>query len=174
MAHFLPITLVLIIVYTAFLFSTLWCWWPIPVDMCSSLACGHLFGNSCIKRWLKQAGKKQGKVSRFLFYLIYYTSRSAQYFHVGTPYVQVNLAHMCSTCQWLLTDWWFITLFWYLWTERQQCPQCNRRARIEDLRTLYVPRLAVVDGDGQQYKQVSGFHFFDDTSSNLKQSLPRP
>lgn len=28
----------------------------------SSLACGHLFGKECIKRWLKLAGKKQGKV----------------------------------------------------------------------------------------------------------------
>ncbi|XP_024361431.1 uncharacterized protein [Physcomitrium patens] len=57
-----------------------------------SLACGHLFGKSCIKRWLKLTGKKQGK-----------------------------------------------------------CPHCNKRARIEDLRTLYVPRLAVMDEEGQEY-----------------------
>ncbi|CAM6045047.1 unnamed protein product [Sphagnum compactum] len=62
-----------------------------------SLACGHLFGKSCIKRWLRQAGKKQGK-----------------------------------------------------------CPQCNCRARVEDLRTLYVPQIAVIDGEGQQIMQEVG------------------
>ncbi|CAM6040464.1 unnamed protein product [Sphagnum compactum] len=60
------------------------------------LACGHLFGKSCIKRWLRQAGKKQGK-----------------------------------------------------------CPQCNCRARIEDLRMVYVPRIAVIDGEGQHIMQIS-------------------
>ncbi|CAM6029913.1 unnamed protein product [Sphagnum balticum] len=55
-----------------------------------SLACGHLFGKPCIKRWLRQAGKKRGK-----------------------------------------------------------CPQCNCRARVEDLRMVYVPQIAVIDGEGQ-------------------------
>ncbi|CAM6019418.1 unnamed protein product [Sphagnum balticum] len=30
------------------------------------LACGHLFGKSCIKRWFRQAGKKQGKISELM------------------------------------------------------------------------------------------------------------
>ncbi|CAM6094978.1 unnamed protein product [Calypogeia fissa] len=60
-----------------------------------ALACGHLFGQSCIKRWLRQAGRKVSK-----------------------------------------------------------CPHCNKRAKLEDVRTLYVPRtLGVVDGDAQQLKQ---------------------
>ncbi|KAH8965184.1 hypothetical protein BDL97_04G105400 [Sphagnum fallax] len=49
-----------------------------------SLACGHLFGKSCIKRWLRQVSKKQGK-----------------------------------------------------------CPQCNCRARVKDLRMVYVPRIVI-------------------------------
>ncbi|KAH9554388.1 hypothetical protein CY35_08G061300 [Sphagnum magellanicum] len=69
-------------------------WTSIGSHRICSLACGHLFGKSCIKRWLRQAGKKQGK-----------------------------------------------------------CPQCNCRARVEDLRTLYVPRIAVIDGEGQQIMQ---------------------
>ncbi|GBG81188.1 hypothetical protein CBR_g31861 [Chara braunii] len=55
-----------------------------------SLGCGHLFGRSCIKRWLKQGGRRNGK-----------------------------------------------------------CPQCLRKARVEDLRNLYVPRIAVVDATQQ-------------------------
>ncbi|CAK9866537.1 unnamed protein product [Sphagnum jensenii] len=51
-----------------------------------SLACGHLFGKSCIKSWLRQAGKKQGK-----------------------------------------------------------CPQCNCWARVEDLRMVYVPQIAIFE-----------------------------
>ncbi|KAG0557278.1 hypothetical protein KC19_11G116300 [Ceratodon purpureus] len=62
-----------------------------------SLACGHLFGKACIKRWLKMAGRKQGK-----------------------------------------------------------CPQCNKRARVEDLRTLYVPRIAVMDEESQSYMEEAG------------------
>ncbi|CAK9222825.1 unnamed protein product [Sphagnum troendelagicum] len=62
-----------------------------------SLACGHLFGKSCIKRWLRQAGKKQGK-----------------------------------------------------------CPQCKCWARVEDLRMVYVPRITVIDGEGQQIMQEVG------------------
>ncbi|KAH8936876.1 hypothetical protein BDL97_17G108700 [Sphagnum fallax] len=61
------------------------------------LACGHLFGKSCIKHWLRQAGKKQGK-----------------------------------------------------------CPQCNCRARVEDLRMVYVPQIAVIDGEGQHIMQEVG------------------
>ncbi|CAK9870242.1 unnamed protein product [Sphagnum jensenii] len=61
-----------------------------------SLACGHLFGKSCIKRWLRHAGKKQGK-----------------------------------------------------------CPQCNCRAKVEDLRMVYVPRIAIIDGEGQHTMQIS-------------------
>ncbi|CAK9858304.1 unnamed protein product [Sphagnum jensenii] len=65
--------------------------------ICNSLACGHLFGKSCIKRWLRHVGKKQGK-----------------------------------------------------------CPRCNCRARVEDLRMVYVPRIAVIDGEGQHIMQEVG------------------
>lgn len=61
------------------------------------LACGHLFGRSCIKRWLKQAGKKNGK-----------------------------------------------------------CPHCNRKARVEDIRPLYVPFITVVEEESQQLVEEVG------------------
>ncbi|CAM6072410.1 unnamed protein product [Sphagnum tenellum] len=32
--------------------------------------------------------------------------------------------------------------------EQGKCPQCNCRARVEDLRMVYVPRIAVIDGEG--------------------------
>ncbi|KAI5062876.1 hypothetical protein GOP47_0021423 [Adiantum capillus-veneris] len=61
------------------------------------LACGHLFGRSCIRRWLNQRGKKNSK-----------------------------------------------------------CPHCNRKARIEDIRNLYVPSLTVVDDKNQQLLEELG------------------
>ncbi|KAL2652787.1 hypothetical protein R1flu_020915 [Riccia fluitans] len=56
-----------------------------------SLACGHLFGKSCIKRWIKQGGRRIGK-----------------------------------------------------------CPHCNKRAKLDDLRNIYVPHIAVTDGHGYE------------------------
>ncbi|MCO5587435.1 hypothetical protein L7F22_041384 [Adiantum nelumboides] len=61
------------------------------------LACGHLFGRSCIRRWLNQRGKKNSK-----------------------------------------------------------CPHCNRKARIEDIRNLYVPSLTVIDDKNQQLLEELG------------------
>eukprot|EP00250_Pteridium_aquilinum_P000994 c11172_g2_i1 orf=2-1090(-) len=61
------------------------------------LACGHLFGRSCIRRWLNQKGKKNGK-----------------------------------------------------------CPHCNRKARVEDIRNLYVPSLTVIDDKSQQLLEELG------------------
>ncbi|BFI24865.1 E3 ubiquitin-protein ligase RFWD3 [Marchantia polymorpha subsp. ruderalis] len=59
-----------------------------------SLACGHLFGKSCIKRWIKQGGRRLSK-----------------------------------------------------------CPHCNKRAKVEDLRNIYVPHIAVTDGQGYEMAQ---------------------
>ncbi|KAG6553637.1 hypothetical protein Mapa_004551 [Marchantia paleacea] len=59
-----------------------------------SLACGHLFGKSCIKRWIKQGGRRLSK-----------------------------------------------------------CPHCNKRAKVEDLRNIYVPQIAVTDGQGYEMAQ---------------------
>ncbi|KAH7423071.1 hypothetical protein KP509_12G038200 [Ceratopteris richardii] len=58
------------------------------------LACGHLFGRSCIRKWLQQQGKKNSK-----------------------------------------------------------CPHCNRKARIEDIRDLYIPTLTVIDDKNQQLRE---------------------
>jgi len=54
----------------------------------SCLPCGHLFGRSCIRKWIRQSGRNIGK-----------------------------------------------------------CPQCNKMSKLKDIRTLYVSRIAVVDGE---------------------------
>lgn len=54
----------------------------------SCLPCGHLFGRSCIRKWIRQSGRNIGK-----------------------------------------------------------CPQCNKMCKLKDIRTLYVSRIAVVDGE---------------------------
>lgn len=54
----------------------------------SCLPCGHLFGRSCIRKWIRQSGRNIGK-----------------------------------------------------------CPQCNKMCKLRDIRTLYVSRIAVVDGE---------------------------
>ena len=80
-AQFLPITSVLIIVHCLSFFYTL---------MLMPDTCGHVqFISMWASVWkfmhqaLVEAGwQKTRQGESFLFYLIYYTSRSAQYFHV--------------------------------------------------------------------------------------------
>ncbi|GLJ40076.1 hypothetical protein SUGI_0820600 [Cryptomeria japonica] len=57
----------------------------------SCLPCGHLFGWSCIRKWIQQGGKRIGK-----------------------------------------------------------CPHCNNKCKVSEIRILYVPRIAVADGEMQQ------------------------
>lgn len=90
----------------------------------SALRCGHLFGFTCILRWLKAQGTaaKCPQVSSCPFN------------------TRVDFDALC----------WPLTVACFFFLPSTVCLQCNKKAKRADVVLLYAPRLKALDNSEQE------------------------
>jgi hypothetical protein len=91
------------------------------------LACGHLFGDSCITKWVKVSGQLPQNVTH------------ARPVDAATPFIPFSLELLVMPASPFLPPP-------VPSQANKRCPQCNQPARTKDVRPVFVTNIVAVDG----------------------------